>query len=305
MPVFETQGVAIKSLVKTLRLLKRFSPQHTVWTAEDLASSLKYHKSSVQRILATLEKEGFLARVAPRRSEYRLGPEVLFLGNVADLSLDLRSVARPTMACLVEKVQETSYLCVADQHQCLYIEKMECSQPIRIINQVGQRNPMHCTGVGKALLSGMAAEEIDRLIAARGLNAHTRHTITEPHNLKRELEAVRSRGIALDNEELDLGVKCVAAPIKDRTGAVVAAISLSGPAQRFTPAAMRRFEKEIKQAGMEISRMLGFGPPTPGGSSVAEKGGGKNASLETGRPRPLHRQYTAGNTRLTDDGDPK
>ncbi|MCU0601887.1 MAG: IclR family transcriptional regulator [Desulfobacterales bacterium] len=291
MPAFETKGVAIKSLVKTLRLLKRFSPQHTVWTAEDLASSLKYHKSSVQRILATLEKEGFLARVAPRRCEYRLGPEVLFLGNVADLSLDLRSVARPTMAGLVKKVQETCYLCVADRHQCLYIEKMECSHPIRIINQVGQRNPMHCTGVGKALMSGMTAEEVDRLIAARGLNAHTRHTITEPRRLKRELAAVRSRGIALDNEELDLGVKCVAAPIRDRTGAVVAAISLSGPAQRFTPAAIRRFEKEIKQAAMEISRMLGLVPPAPSGKPLAEKEDRENAFLAAGRPRPPIRQY--------------
>lgn len=273
MPVSETQGVAIKSLVKTLRLLKLFSPQRAVWTAEDMASSLNYHKSSVQRILATLEKEGFLARAAPRRSEYRLGPEVLFLGNVADLSLDLRSVARPTMANLVEKVQETSYLCVADQYQCLYIEKMECSQPIRIINQVGQRNPMHCTGVGKALMSGMTDEDVDRLIEARGLKAHTRHTTTDPKQLKRELEAVRSRGIALDNEELDLGVKCIAAPIKDRTGAVVAAISLSGPAQRFTPAAVRRFEKEIKQASIEISRTLGFVLPTSnGGPTLRRKG---------------------------------
>lgn len=265
MPVFGTRGVAIKSLVKTLRLLKLFSPQHSVWTAEDMVSSLKYHKSSVQRILATLEKEGFLARVAPRRSEYRLGPEMLFLGNVADLSLDLRSVARPAMTSLVERVQETSYLCVADQNQCLYIEKVECSQPIRIINQVGQRNPMHCTGVGKVLMSGMTDEDVDLLIKTRGLKSHTLHTTTDPKRLKRELEAVRRRGIALDNEELDLGVKCVAAPIKDRTGTVVAAISLSGPAQRFTPAAIRRFEKEIKQAATEISRTLGFGPPAPSG----------------------------------------
>ncbi len=265
MPAAGKQSIAIKSLIKTLRLLKLFSPQHTVWAAEDMVSSLGYHKSSVQRILATLEIEGFLSRVAPRRSEYRLGPEILFLGNVADSSLDLRSVARPIMRDLVERVQETCYLCVADRHQCLYIEKVECSQPIRIINQVGQRNPMHCTGVGKALMSGMTEEEIDRVIEARGLNMHTRHTISEPQRLKRELEAIRKKGIALDNEELDLGVKCVAAPIKDRSGAVVAAISLSGPTQRFTPAATRRFGKEIKQASMEISRTLGAAPAAASG----------------------------------------
>ncbi len=250
----------IKSVVKTLGLLKLFSPQRPVWTSEDMVSSLGYHKSSVQRILATLEKERFLSKVAPRRSEYRLGPEVLFLGSVAEVSLDLRSIARPTMAELVQRVQETCYLCVADQGQCLYIEKVECSHPIRIIHQVGQRNPLYCTGVGKALMSGMTDEEIDRLIRTQGLEPHTRYTITDPDRLKRELEAIRKKGVAIDNEELNLGVKCVAAPIKDRSSAVVAAISLSGPAQRFTKTAIQRFEKHLKQASMEISQALGFVP---------------------------------------------
>ena len=260
MPDDSKPGSTIKSLVKTLRLLKLFSPQRNLWTAEDMVSILGYHKSSVQRILATLESEGFLSRLTPRRSEYRLGPDILFLGNVAEMSLDLRSIARPIMVELVHRVRETSYLCVADRGQCLYVDKVECSQPIRIINQVGQRNPMHCTGVGKALMSGMADDAINRLIESRGLNAHTRHTITDPRRLRRELESIRSKGIALDNEELDLGVKCVAAPIKDSSGAVVAAISLSGPTQRFTPAAVRRFEKDIKETSIAISKALGFNP---------------------------------------------
>lgn len=251
-------GSTIKSLVKALRLLKLFSPQRNRWTAEEMAAALGYHKSSVQRILTTLEKEGFLSKVVPRRSEYRLGPDILYLGNVAEMNLDLRSVARPVMVELVRRTRETCYLCVADQGLCLYIDKVECTQPIRIIHQIGQRNPMHCTGVGKALLSGMADEAIDRWIAAQGLSTHSRNTITDRDRLRQEVETVRRTGIARDNEELDLGVKCVAAPIKDRTGAVVAAISLSGPAQRFTAAAIRRFEKEIKEAAREISRTLGF-----------------------------------------------
>ncbi len=260
-------GGTIKSLVKTLRLLKLFTPQRNAWTAEGMVAALGFHKSSVQRILATLENEGFLARVAPRRTEYRLGPDILFLGNVAEMSLDLRSVAQPIMLDLVQRAQETCYLCVADQGQCLYVDKVECSQPIRIINQVGQRNPMHCTGVGKVLLSGMADDVIDRLIETRGLRAHTRNSITDRCRLRQELDGIRRNGIALDNEELDLGVKCVAAPIKDSSGRVVAAISLSGPTQRFTPAAIRRFEKDIKEAAITISRALGFNPgPGPNGN---------------------------------------
>jgi len=106
----------------------------------------------------------------------------------------------------------------------------------------------------------MSDEEIECLIQTQKLRARTRHTITDPKRLKRELEAVRKKGIAQDKEELNLGVKCVAAPIRNRSGAVVAAISLSGPAQRFTQAAIRRFEKDLKQASMEISQALGFVP---------------------------------------------
>lgn len=252
------RGVEIKSLAKSLRLLKLFSPQRREWGAEEMAAALKFHKSSVQRILATLEQEGFITRTRRHRTEYRLGPEIFFLGNLAEMGPDLRSAARPTMEALVERVAETCYLCVADQDQCLYIERVECSQPIRIINHVGQRNPLHCTGVGKALMSGMTDAEVDRLIAARGLAAHTRHSITDPAALKRELAAIRACGIARDEEELNPGVKCVAAPIRDSSGSVVASISLSGPTQRFTPAAVRRFEKEIRDAAMEISMSLGF-----------------------------------------------
>jgi IclR family transcriptional regulator, KDG regulon repressor len=252
------KGSTIKSLVKTLHLLKLFSSQRNLWTAEDMVSALGYHKSSVQRILTTLEKEGFLSKVTPRRSEYRLGPDILFLGNVAEMNLDLRSVARPVMVELVNRTRETCYLCVADRHQCLYVEKVECSQPVRIINAVGQRNPMHCTGVGKALLSGMDSEEIDQVIAARGLKVYTPNTITRPKRLMHELEAVRRTGVAFDNEELDLGIKCVAAPIKNTSGRVVASLSLSGPAQRFTPAAVQRLAEEVQAGAGEISRILGF-----------------------------------------------
>jgi DNA-binding IclR family transcriptional regulator len=258
MPDDAKTGSTIKSLVKALRLLKVFTPQRNVWTAEDIIAQLGYHKSSVQRILATLENEGFLAKVTPRRCEYRLGPDILFLGNVAEISLDLRSVARPIMLELVQRAQETCYLCVADQGQCLYVDKVECSQPVRIVNQVGQRNPMHCTGVGKALLSGMADDAIERLIDTQGLKAHTSNSITDRDRLRQELNSIRCSGVALDNEELDLGVKCVAAPIRDSSGAVVAAISLSGPTQRFTPKTIRRFGQDVKKASALISKALGF-----------------------------------------------
>lgn len=251
-------GLEIKSLGKALLLLKLFSPRHATWMFDEMVAALGFHKSSVQRIVATLEEHGFLSKVQPRKSVYRLGPEVIFLGNLAEMNLDLRSIARPVMVELVKRVKETCYLCVADRHQCLYVEKVECSQPVRIINAVGQRNPMHCTGVGKALLCGMDPDEVDQVIAARGLEAYTPKTITRRKLLMQELKAVRRNGVAFDNEELDLGIKCVAAPIKNTSGRVVASLSLSGPAQRFTPDAVQRLAEEVQASAGEISRFLGF-----------------------------------------------
>jgi DNA-binding IclR family transcriptional regulator len=254
---------SIKSTVKTLRVLKLFSLEKNVWSVQDMARELGYHKSSIQRIVSTLEAEGFLSRAVEGKGLYRLGPVVLFLGNLAEISSDLRSIAKPVMERLVESVQETAYLCVADGLQSLYVEKVECSQPIRIVHAVGKRNPLHCTGVGKILLSGMPAEEVERVISEKGLKPYTPNTITERSRLLEEIETIRSRGVAYDNEELDMGIRCVAAPIFDRNGNMAGALSISGPIQRFTPEKISRVEAQVRAAAGEISLNLGFWPEGP------------------------------------------
>lgn len=263
MPADLGNSSGIKSTVKTLKVLKLFSMQKSIWSVQEIVEALGYHKSSIQRIVTTLEAEGFLARVAKGKGRYRLGPVVLFLGGLAKLSSDLRSIAQPVLSHLVERVQETAYLCVVDGHQSLYIEKVECLQPIRIVHALGKRNPLHCTGVGKALLSGMSQEQIERLIAEEGLKAYTPNTITSPQRLLEEIETVRARGVAYDNEELDSGVRCVAAPIFDQEGKVAAAISVSGPTQRLTPEKMAGLEAQVKAAAAEISYQYGCPPREP------------------------------------------
>jgi DNA-binding IclR family transcriptional regulator len=251
-------GNGIKSTIKSLKVLGLFSPQKREWSVQEMAGALQFHKSSIQRIVSTLEGEGFLKRGESNRGVYRLGPQVLYLGSIADMSTDLRSIARPLMAQLVQRVQETSYLCILEGDQCLYVEKVECSQPIQIIHSVGKRNPLHCTGVGKALMSGMNEKEIRRIVSKTGLKSFTPHTITQVDSLLHEIEQIRKRGTAYDLEELDLGVKCVAAPIHNHSGRVVAAVSISGPTQRFTPEALPRFEKEVTACAQAVSRELGF-----------------------------------------------
>jgi len=261
---------SIKSTIKTLRVLKLFSMEKSQWGVQEIMQELGYHKSSVQRIVTTLEAEGFLSRVEEGKGLYRLGPVVLFLGNLAEVSTDLRSIAQPVMNRLVKTVQETAYLCVLDEFQSLYVEIVECSQPIRIMHTVGKRTPLHCTGVGKALLSGMTPEGINQMISQRGLKRYTPNTITDRVLLLEEIERVRGGGISYDNEELDIGVRCVAAPIFNREGNVAAALSISGPTQRFTLEKVPRFESMVKTAAAEISFKLGSWGKMP--EPAAKKG---------------------------------
>jgi len=252
-------GNSVKSLVKALSILKLFSPNKHEWNVKEMAEALGYHKSSIQRLVTTLEAQGFLERTHPTRSHYRLGPILLMLGNVAFQGVDLRLIARPHLERLVEQTHETAHLCVVDQSRCFYLDKIDSRQAIRISTYVGQRLPLHCSGVGKALLSGMTEEEIDRMIAKHGLPRFTDNTITSREALLEEIERIRERGVSFDNEEISVGLRCVAAPVRDAQGKVVAAVSVSGPVQRFSDEALNRFDVYVRDAAGTVSEKLGYG----------------------------------------------
>lgn len=254
----ETNGHNLKSLVKALHLLKLFTPTHNEWGLKEMVERLGYHKSSLQRLVTTLEAEGFLERTQRTRSHFRLGPMLLMLGNVASHSTDLRRVARPYLQRLVEQTQETSHLCVVDQSKCYYVDKIDSKQAIRLSTYVGQRLHLHCSGVGKALMSGMSKEEMDRIIAERGLPRFTDNTITDRDRLLEELNRIRKEGLSFDNEEYEIGLRCVAAPVMDNRGRVVAAISISGPIQRLTMEMLDRYAIDVKQAACKVSENLGY-----------------------------------------------
>jgi IclR family transcriptional regulator, KDG regulon repressor len=252
------KDTGIKSLAKALKILKLFQPARPEWTAREIEEVLGYHKSSVQRLVGTLEKEGFLERYEGNRGGYRLGPQMIYLSNVALQGADLRRLARPTLEKMVQLTKETAHLCVVDQSQCYYLDKIDSPRSIRIVTHIGQRLHLHCTGVGKALLSGMSTAEVDRVITERGLPGFTPQTITSRDRLLEELQRIRVTGISIDNEEFEIGLKCLAAPIFDSKGSVIAAMSFSGPSQRLTPETLQRYTAYIKEAALEVSMKLGY-----------------------------------------------
>ncbi len=255
----ESKGNKLKSLVKALRLLKLFA-QRKNWSVNELITALGFHKSTVQRLVTTLENEGFLERVYPHKGVYQLGPQILRLGTVASHSSDLRTTAHPYLTRLCNKTQETTHLCVVSESQCYYLEKIDSPRSIRLVTFVGQRMPLHSTGVGKALMSGMSIKEIDKVIAEQGLKEFTAHTITDRDSLLAELARIRKAGISFDREEMEIGLQCVAAPIFDSSGKVVAAISISGPVQRMDGQMLPEFTGLVKKTALQISERLGYIP---------------------------------------------
>jgi len=190
-----------------------FTPAKSEWRVNEIVEALGYHKSSVQRLVTTLATEGF-SRGTRQRSFFKLGP-CYYARKVALQSTDLRRVARPFLRCCVEQTQETSHLLRCGSVHVYYLDKIDSQQAIRLSTYIGQRLHLHCSGVGKALLSGMNQEEVDQVILERGLPRFTDNTITDRAHLLQELASIRQKGLSFDNEEYEVGLRCVAAPVLD------------------------------------------------------------------------------------------
>jgi len=149
-------------------------------------------------------------------------------------------------------------LAVLDKGEVLYIDKRESTKSLRIVSQVGTRLPTHCTGVGKVLLANLPIDQVRRIIATKGLSRYTKNTITDFRRLEEELNLVRQQGYAMDNEEIMESLRCVAVPLRDHTGKVCAAISVSGPSARFDGEQLESIVDLMVRIGREISASLGY-----------------------------------------------
>jgi DNA-binding IclR family transcriptional regulator len=223
----------------------------------EIAARLRLHKSTIHRLLMVLERH----RLVERRGgggKYGLGLRLFEFGTQAFARLGLGERARPHLEKLAAETGETAHLCILDDGGVLYLEKVEPSRTVRVPSSVGRRNPAHCTAVGKALLAHLPPEDLDRLLEIRGLKAYTRNTITTPALLKRELRAVRERGYAVDDEEIEEGLRCVGAPVRDHSGRVVASMSIAGPAFRVTRAKASALARVVMKVADAFSAELGY-----------------------------------------------
>jgi DNA-binding IclR family transcriptional regulator len=230
-------------------------------TLQELSEGIELSTSTTFRLLATLSYYQYVTR-DPYTNRYSLWLSCLALAQGFIKSYDLRRIAMPELEMLRDEVKETVHLVILDQMEIVYIEKLQGLHAIGLMSsRVGGRAPAYCTGVGKVLLAYGKPQAVKEYFLKRKLQRYTDTTITSFSELDSELASVRSKGYALDRGEHETEVRCVATPIFDMKGEVIAAISISGPASRMEPLEQKRdLIQKAKQTAKNISVKLGYSP---------------------------------------------
>lgn len=231
------------------------APQN--FTLSEISKVTKINKSTLYRILNTFKENGYVIQ-NEQDSKYRLGYKFLEYGSVA-ADLDVRNIANPYMQSLSKQTGEITHLVIRDGDYGVYIDKVDSfiSGNIRMISSVGRRTHLHCTSVGKVLLSELEFEKVEQIISAVGMPKKTKATITNSADLFEELRKVRAQGYAVDNVENEENVRCVAAPIRDSNNIIIAAISVSGTVLSVKEENVPQIADLVMNAASGISRALG------------------------------------------------
>ena len=244
----------VASVRNAARLLKEFSRSDRELGVSELARRLGLSTSSTHRLLATLAAERLVER-SPRG--YRLGLALHDIGAVAG-DLDLHEAALPVMATLRASTGETVQLAVLDGCESVYVDRLESPHTVRIFSRVGTRLPAPATSTGKTLLAALSPAELDARLAAWRPVRTTPYSIVDEGVLRARLGEIAARGWAENREESRVGVVSVGAPVRDRSGAVIAALSVAAPTDRAGPAPLRRIRVAVVEAAAVVSRRLGY-----------------------------------------------
>lgn len=246
------------TLFKGLRVLEHLAQHETPCGVSEVARALDLNKSNVHRTLQTLVAAGYVS--AAPGGMYSCTLKLFELASMVLSRVDVRRVAEPFMRTLADQTQETIHLSVLDKVEVIYLHKIESPLPVRAYSSIGGRAPAHCVASGKALLAYQSEDALLRF--SDPLQVFTSRTLSSVDQLRRELEQVRVQGFAVNRGEWRDGVCGLAAIIHDAMGRPIAAIGISGPADRLHTAALRRFSEVVIDAARNLSRALGYNPIT-------------------------------------------
>ena len=258
----------IKVLDKSLFTLETLLQHSSSMSIMEISKKLKIYPSTIHRILDTLKHWGYVEQES-NNQKYQLGLKVLELGMVKLHQMDLAREASPYLKELVNQCNETVHLGVLEDEEVLYLAKEESSQTIRMCSYVGKRASLHCTALGKVLLAHLPEGERKKILDKKELPRLTEKTITDKEELEKELNKVKKQGFALDREENEKDVRCIAAPIRNYQGKVIAALSISSPAYRTNIDQQNHLKEALLQTSKNISKRLGYN------EKLEKRGGGK------------------------------
>ncbi|MEH7113080.1 IclR family transcriptional regulator [Neobacillus niacini] len=247
----------IQSIERAADVLEVFLTTSPELSVKEISEKLQLSKSTVHGIIKTLEHRGYLEQ-NPEDLKYKLGIKLFKLGNFVSKHFDIGNIARPIIRDLANELNETVHLVTLQRDEVVYIEKVEGPRALTIYSHIGKRAPVHCTGVGKAILAHLSETEVDKLLSSASLEAFTEYTMTDMNEIKKHLVSVRETGYAVDDEEIELGLKCIAAPIFNHKGNVIASISCAAPKMRLDEEMLPKVIAGIKRAASEISKSLGY-----------------------------------------------
>lgn len=251
----KSKPTVIRSVQKALSILDLFLEKQALNVTE-ISGLLGLSFSTTHHLVSTIRDCGYLRQDKVAR-KYRLGPKAFQIGIAAQDTIDLVHISRPILRDLASRVNENVNLAVLDHSEIVYIAQASSMRMITMFTRLGARAPLHCTGVGKVLLAYMDMKDAKTLVDTAGYQSFTRNTITEWYILERELREIKLRGYAVDREEREEGVFCVAVPVMDFSGEVCAALSISGPVGRIAER-VENLVDEASKAAKKLSIKLGF-----------------------------------------------
>jgi IclR family acetate operon transcriptional repressor len=253
------KGGQVQSLTRALSLLEALARSHDGLTLTELAQTVGLATSTAHRLLTTLQQARFV-RFDPLSSVWQVGVQTFIVGNAFARTRDVTMMARPYLRRLMEESGETVNLYVAEEGEAICMAQVESRRMMRAIARPGGRVKMHCSGAGKAILAFLPERELGQTLERHGLPRFTDKTLTTPKALRAALEQARARGYAIDDEEHEVGLRCVGAPILDEHGLPLAGLSISGPTARIADYRLALIGALVAQTAKAVTAEVGGEP---------------------------------------------
>lgn len=247
----------VQSVDRAFDILEILATEKGGMGVTEIARRIGLHKSTVHRLLTSMASRGYIEK-DETTGTYRLGLKLVELCSLYLNSLELKTEAQPYLRKLAALTAQPVHLAILDRHEAVYIDKIESFNTIRMYSAIGKRVPLYCTAVGKVLLMDKEDDEIRALFQEIQLVPRTANTITDVEKLISELDIVRQRGWAVDNEEHEEGIRCIAGPIYDYRGEIIAAVSTSGLKTIISPERDDEIAKYVVETAREISKRMGY-----------------------------------------------